>query len=91
MQWHGYKFLVPLHPLSNIEITKYFNYGPRFNGVFSGGNLLRIKDGAYAINHDDKQSEETFGFIIYWQTCGSALWFFWNWIPLKGSITQNQR
>ena len=28
------KFLVPLHPLKNIEITNYFNYEPRFNGVF---------------------------------------------------------
>ena len=65
MQWHGYKFLVPLHPLSNIEITKYFNYGPTFNGVFSGGNLLRIKDGAYVINHDDKQSEETHLVLLF--------------------------
>ena len=30
----GYKFLVPIHPLNNIEITNYFNYKPRFNGVF---------------------------------------------------------
>ena len=27
-------FLVPFDPLSNIEITKYFNYAPRFNGIF---------------------------------------------------------
>ena len=29
------KVLVLLHPLSNIEINNYFNYEPRFNGVFS--------------------------------------------------------
>ena len=29
------RLLVSLHPLSNIESTKYFNYGPRFNDVFS--------------------------------------------------------
>ena len=34
-----------LHPLIKIEITNYFNYKPRFNGVFSRNNLPRIKDG----------------------------------------------
>ena len=28
------KMSVPLHPLSNIEITKYFNYKLRSNGFF---------------------------------------------------------
>ena len=50
------KFLVLLHTLSNIEITKYFNYEPRFNAVFSRDNLPRIKDGGYVINLEDKQS-----------------------------------
>ena len=35
------EFLVSLHLLSNIEITNYFNYKPRFNGVFSRDNLHR--------------------------------------------------
>ena len=56
--WKGYdnmghldkKCFVPLHPLSNIEITQYFNYEPRFNGVYSRDNLPRIKDGAHVIN-----------------------------------------
>ena len=43
---YGGKFLAPLHPLNNIEITNYFNYEPRFNGVYSRNNLPRIKDGA---------------------------------------------
>ena len=51
--------MVLLHPLSNIEITNYFNYEPRFNGVFSRNNLPRIKDGAYVINLDDKNSKGT--------------------------------
>ena len=53
------KPLVLLHPLNNIEITNYFNYNPRFNGVFSRNNLPRIKDGAYVINLDYKKSKET--------------------------------
>ena len=28
------KNLVLLHPLNNIEITNYFKYEPRFNGIF---------------------------------------------------------
>ena len=51
------KFLVPLDPLSNIEVTKYFNYQPRVNVDFSRDNLPRIKDGANVLNLDDKQSK----------------------------------
>ena len=52
-------FLVPIHPLSNIEITNYFNYKLRFNGPFSKGNLSRIKDGTNVINLDYKNSKGT--------------------------------
>ena len=52
---YGKIFLVLLHPLSNIEIEKDFNYVPRFNGIFSRNNLPRIKYGAYVINLDDKK------------------------------------
>ena len=43
---------------------KYFNYNPRFNGVFSRSNLPRIKDGAYVINHDDKNNKGTYWFSL---------------------------
>ena len=49
--------LVPLHPLRNIGITKYFNYEPMFNGVYSRENLPRIKDGTYFLNLNDKLSK----------------------------------
>ena len=45
------EFLMPLHPLTNFEIEKYYQIKPRFNGVFSRNNLSKkIKDGAYVIN-----------------------------------------
>ena len=33
-------FLSSLHPVSNSEITKYFNDEPRFSGVFRRDNYL---------------------------------------------------
>ena len=52
------EFCISLHPLSNIEITNYFNYEPRFNGIFVRHNLPKIKDGVYMIKLDDKKSKE---------------------------------
>ena len=37
------KSLTPLHPLTNFEITEYFQDEPRFNGVYSRNNLPYIK------------------------------------------------
>ena len=50
---------------SNIKITKYFNYEPRFNIIFSSDNLRRIKDGAYVTNFDAKQSQGTHWFSLF--------------------------
>ena len=45
--------LAPLTPLLvQPVILKYFNYRPRFNGVFPRNNLPKIKDGAYIVNLD---------------------------------------
>ena len=46
-------------PLSNIEITNYYKYKPRFNCVFSRSDLPRIKDGEYVINLDDENNKVT--------------------------------
>ena len=47
-------FLIPPHPLTNLEIQKYYKNEPRFNGVFPRNNLpKKIKDGAYIINLDE--------------------------------------
>ena len=55
--------LVPLHPLNNIEITNYFNYESKFDGVCSINHLPRIKNGIYVINLDDKHSNFCICFI----------------------------
>ena len=47
-------FLMPSYPLTNLEIRKYYENEPRFNGVFSRDNLpKKIKDAAYVINLDE--------------------------------------
>ena len=44
-------FLMPLYPLTNLEIQKYYKNEPKFNGVFSVNNLpKKIKNGVYIIN-----------------------------------------
>ena len=50
--------LVSLHPLKNIEITNYFEYESRLNGVFSRNNLPKIKDEVCVINLNDKNSKK---------------------------------
>ena len=48
-----------------MEITNHFKYEPRFNGVSSRNKLPRIKDGAYVLNVDDKNSKETHSVSLF--------------------------
>ena len=52
-------------PVAVIEITNSFSDEPRFNGVFSRNNLARIKDGAYVISLDDKNSKGTYWVSLF--------------------------
>ena len=46
--------MIPLHPLTNFEIQRYYQNKPRFNWVYSRDNLPdKIKDGAYVINFNE--------------------------------------
>ena len=48
------KALMSPHPLTNFEIKEYYESEPRFNGVYSRGNLPEtIKSQAYVINLDE--------------------------------------
>ena len=52
--------LLPFHPLTNIEINKYYANEPRFNGIYSRNNLPnKIKKGAYVINLDEYENTGT--------------------------------
>ena len=48
------KKIIPIYPLKNFEIQKYYQNEPRFNGVYSKCNLPKnIKNEAYVINLDE--------------------------------------
>ena len=52
--------LLPFHPLTNIEISEYYENEPRFNGLYSRNNLPKtIKKGAYVINLDEYENTGT--------------------------------
>ena len=58
---------MPTHPLTNFEIQKYYQNEPRFNGVCSGDNLPKIKDGNHAINLDEYSNIGTHWVALYVQ------------------------
>ena len=39
------------HPLTNFEIQKYYQKEPRFNGVYSRNNLLKMEHGLPRMGH----------------------------------------
>ena len=56
---------MPLHPLTNFEIQKYYQNEPKFNGVYSKDNLQKIKDRAYLINLDEYSDTGTYWIVLY--------------------------
>ena len=57
---------MPPHPLTNFEIQKHFQIGPRFNGVYSRDNIPnKIKDGAYMIKLDEYADVSTHLIPLY--------------------------
>ena len=61
--------LLPFHPLTNIEISKYYINEPRFDGVYSRNNLPKtIKKGAYVINLDEYENTDTHWIALFVKT-----------------------
>ena len=56
---------MPLHPLNNFEIQKYYQNKPEFKGAHSRNNLPKIKDWAYVINLDECKSIRTHWIALY--------------------------
>ena len=71
-------FLILPHPLTNLEIQKYYKNEPTFNGVSSRNNLpksnfikwnsiKKIKDGAYIINLDEYTNVGTHWVALFYK------------------------
>ena len=56
---------MPRHPLTNLEIQKYYQNEPKFKVVYSTSNLPKIKDGAYLINFEEIKSMGTHWIALY--------------------------
>ena len=59
------KSLTPFHPLTNFEISEYFEDEKRFNGVYSRTNLPNLKNGAYVIDLDLSKNTGTHWVVIF--------------------------
>ena len=58
--------LIPFHPLTNFEISEYYENEPRFNGVYSRDNLpAKTKKGAYVINLNEYEDAGTHWIALY--------------------------
>ena len=59
-------FLIPLYPLTNFEIPKYYKNEPSFKGVYSRDNLPdKIKDWVYVINFYEYSDIGTHWIALY--------------------------
>ena len=56
---------MPPHPLINFEIQKYYQNEPRFNGVCSRDNLVKMNDRTYVINLDEYCDIVTYWIALY--------------------------
>ena len=53
------------HPLTNFEIQSCYQNKSKFNSVYSGNNLPKIKDGASVINFDKYKSIRNYWMTLY--------------------------
>ena len=61
-------------PLTNFEIQKFYQNKPKYNGVYSKNNLLKIKDGVYVINLNEHKSIESHWIAL--RTDGNNVTYF---------------
>ena len=67
---------MPSHPLTNIEIQKYYQNEHKFNGVFSRDNLpKKIKDGPYLMYLDEYADVGTYWTALFCEKTWNCL--FW--------------
>ena len=58
-------FIMMPHPLTNLEVQKYYQNKPKFNGVYSRNSLSKVKDGTYITSLDEYKSVGTHRIASY--------------------------
>ena len=69
------KLIFNTAPPTNLEIQKYYKNETRSNGVYSTGNLHKVKDGANIINLDEYSDIGTHWVALYVQNNNSVTYF----------------
>ena len=69
------KLIFNTAPPTNLEIQKYYKNETRSNGVYSTGNLHKVKDGANIINLDEYCDIGTHWVALYVQNNNSITYF----------------
>ena len=64
---------MPPYLFTNFKIKNYYQYQPRFNGVYSRNDLHKIKDGAYNVNLNEYKSIGTH-WIAFCANGNNTLW-----------------
>ena len=79
------------HHLTNIEIQKYYQNKPKFDGFTSRNSLIKTKDGASVINLDEHKSTGTLWRALY-VDCNNVKYFGsfrFEFIPNKKKLIGN--
>ena len=77
---------MPPHPLTNLEVQKYYQNEPKFNGVYSRNNLPKIKHGAYVINLDKFKSIGIHSIDLHVKCNNAIFWLRWSWTYFKRNL-----
>ena len=56
---------MPPHPLTNVEIHKYYQNKTKFKSVYSRNNLPKVQDGPYEVNLVECNSIGTHWIALY--------------------------
>ena len=64
------------HSLTNFEIQKYCQIGPKFNGVYLKIDLPKMQGGAYVINLYEYESIGTHWIVLYVKASNNVTYFY---------------
>ena len=73
------------YTLMNLEIQKYHQNRPTFNGIYSRNNLPKIKDGVYIINPGDCRSVGAHMIALYVNGDNGTAYYYATYFGIFGA------